>query len=134
MQVITQKNLTAVYCHKILGPCVCRGPHITRSTYLSRYRTALALRLAQFDVALQSQVHHVREFECLRTNITVITITSITIPELQLLTLCRSYLNPYCLGRKTAFFSVGIQIYMLNQKQESLTVKKIITIKLKETE
>jgi hypothetical protein len=24
------------------------------------------------------------------------------------LTLCRSYLNPYCLGRKTAFFSVGI--------------------------
>jgi hypothetical protein len=24
------------------------------------------------------------------------------------LTLCRSYLNPYCLGRKTEFFSVGI--------------------------
>jgi hypothetical protein len=24
------------------------------------------------------------------------------------LTLCRSYLNRYCLGRKTAFFSVGI--------------------------
>jgi hypothetical protein len=24
------------------------------------------------------------------------------------LTLCHSYLNPYCLGRKTAFFSVGI--------------------------
>jgi hypothetical protein len=24
------------------------------------------------------------------------------------LTLCRSYLNPYCLGRMTAFFSVGI--------------------------
>jgi hypothetical protein len=24
------------------------------------------------------------------------------------LTLCRSYLNPYCLGGKTAFFSVGI--------------------------
>jgi hypothetical protein len=26
------------------------------------------------------------------------------------LTLCRSYLNLYCLGRKTAFFPVGIQI------------------------
>jgi hypothetical protein len=26
----------------------------------------------------------------------------------RILTLCRSYLNPYCLGRKTAFFSVGI--------------------------
>jgi hypothetical protein len=25
-----------------------------------------------------------------------------------ILTLCHSYLNPYCLGRKTAFFSVGI--------------------------
>jgi hypothetical protein len=24
------------------------------------------------------------------------------------LTLCHSYLNPYCLGRKTAFISVGI--------------------------
>jgi hypothetical protein len=47
------------------------------------------------------------------------------------LTLCRSYLNPYCLGRKTAFFSVGIEIYMQNQKQEFPTGKKIITIKLK---
>jgi hypothetical protein len=28
--------------------------------------------------------------------------------RLRILTLCRSYLNPYCLGRKTAFFSVGI--------------------------
>jgi hypothetical protein len=25
-----------------------------------------------------------------------------------ILTLCRSNLNPYCLGRKVAFFSVGI--------------------------
>jgi hypothetical protein len=24
------------------------------------------------------------------------------------LTLCRSYLNPYCMGRKTGFFSAGI--------------------------
>jgi hypothetical protein len=50
------------------------------------------------------------------------------------LTLCCSYLNPYCLGRKTAFFSVGIKIFMQNQKQESHTGKKIITIKLKKTE
>jgi hypothetical protein len=28
--------------------------------------------------------------------------------ETPTLTLCRSYLNRYCLGRKTAFFSVGI--------------------------
>jgi hypothetical protein len=27
---------------------------------------------------------------------------------LKYLTLCHPYLNPYCLGRKTAFFSVGI--------------------------
>jgi hypothetical protein len=27
------------------------------------------------------------------------------------LTLCRSYLKPYCMGRKTAFFSVGILMY-----------------------
>jgi hypothetical protein len=46
------------------------------------------------------------------------------------LTLCRSYLNPYCLGRKTAFFSVGMQ----NQKQASPTGEEIITIKLKKTE
>jgi hypothetical protein len=50
------------------------------------------------------------------------------------LTPCRSYLNPYCLGRKTAFFSVGIEMYMQNRKQESPTGKKIITIKLKKTE
>jgi hypothetical protein len=50
------------------------------------------------------------------------------------LNLCHSYLNPYCLGRKTAFFSVGIQICMQNQKQESPAGKKIITIKLKKTE
>jgi hypothetical protein len=28
--------------------------------------------------------------------------------HLKILTLCRSNLNPYCLGRKAAFFSVGI--------------------------
>jgi hypothetical protein len=28
---------------------------------------------------------------------------------LTLITLCRSNLNPYCMGRKVAFFSVGIQ-------------------------
>jgi hypothetical protein len=31
-----------------------------------------------------------------------------TFTSLLPLTLCRSYLNPYCLGRKTVFFSVGI--------------------------
>jgi hypothetical protein len=53
-------------------------------TYLSRIWTALTFRLAQFNVALQSQIHHVRELERLCTNITII-ITSTTIPEIQLL-------------------------------------------------
>jgi hypothetical protein len=35
--------------------------------------------------------------------------THVLIPTIDTnLTLCHSYLNPYCLGRKTAFFSVGI--------------------------
>jgi hypothetical protein len=29
------------------------------------------------------------------------------------LTLCRSNLNPYCMGRKAAFFSVGIYIFVI---------------------
>jgi hypothetical protein len=32
-----------------------------------------------------------------------------------ILTLCCSYLKPYCTGRKTVFFSAGILIYVLNQ-------------------
>jgi hypothetical protein len=38
------------------------------------------------------------------------------------------------MGRKAAFFSVGISIYVLHQKRVSPPGKKIITIKLKKTE
>jgi hypothetical protein len=55
------------------------------------------------------------------------------VKNLQIATLCRSYLNPYCLGRKTVFFSGHLN---LHAKPETgiPTGKKIITIKLKKTE
>jgi hypothetical protein len=53
--------------------------------------------------------------------------------DTSVLTLCCSYLNPYCMGRKTAFFFSGHLNLHANQKQESPTGKKIITIKLKKT-
>jgi CDGSH-type Zn-finger protein len=33
------------------------------------------------------------------------------------LTLCRSYLKPYCMGRKAAFFFSGHLIYILKQER-----------------
>jgi hypothetical protein len=85
MQVITQKDFIAVYCCKTIRSCVRYGLHVTRSTYLSRQWTALAFRLAQFDIAFQGQIHHIRELERLCTNITLIIFTSTTLPELELL-------------------------------------------------
>jgi len=50
------------------------------------------------------------------------------------LTFCRSYLNHYCMGRKTAFFSGHLNLRTAT-KQVCLPEKKtIITIKLKITE
>ena len=71
-------------CCRTFRCCVRYRPHVTRSTYLSLYRTALAFRLAQFDITLQSQIHHVRELERLCTQIALIIITSNTLPELHL--------------------------------------------------
>jgi hypothetical protein len=34
-----------------------------------------------------------------------------------ILTLCRSYLKPYCMGRKTAFFFSGHLVYILQQER-----------------
>jgi hypothetical protein len=50
------------------------------------------------------------------------------------LTLCRSYLNPYCLGRKTEFFFSGHLNLHEKPEIEIPYRKKIITIKLKKTE
>jgi hypothetical protein len=33
------------------------------------------------------------------------------------LTLCRSYLKPYCMGRKTVLFSAGHLIYTIKQER-----------------
>ena len=82
--MITQKDFVAVYRCRTFRSCVRYRPHITRSTYLSLYWTALAFRLAQFDITFQSQIHHVRELECLCTQITLIIITSNTLPVLDL--------------------------------------------------
>jgi hypothetical protein len=38
----------------------------------------------------------------------VLPVISVSVVTTKTLTLCRSYLNRYCLGRKAAFFSVGI--------------------------
>jgi hypothetical protein len=50
------------------------------------------------------------------------------------LTLCCSYLNPYCLGRKTAFFQWAFKFTCKTRNRNPLQGKKIITIKLKKTE
>ena len=50
------------------------------------------------------------------------------------LTLCRSYLKPYCMGRKTAFFQQAFKFTYYTRKWSPLQEKKIITIKLKKTE
>jgi hypothetical protein len=50
------------------------------------------------------------------------------------LTLCRSYLNPYCLGRKTAFFQWAFEFTCKTRNKNPIQGKKIITIKLKKTE
>jgi len=50
------------------------------------------------------------------------------------LTLCRSYLKPYCTGRKTAFFQQAFKFTNYTRNRSPLQEKKIITIKLKKTE
>jgi hypothetical protein len=50
------------------------------------------------------------------------------------LTLCHSYLKPYCQGRKTAFFQWAFKLTYYTRKRSPLQEKKIITIKLKMTE
>jgi hypothetical protein len=50
------------------------------------------------------------------------------------LTLCLSYLNPYCMGRKTAFFHRAFKFTYYTRNRSHLQEKKIITIKLKNTE
>lgn len=47
--------LSAVHIHMHLG----------ETSYLSLHWTALTICLAQFNIAFQSQVHHIRELECL---------------------------------------------------------------------
>jgi hypothetical protein len=48
------------------------------------------------------------------------------------LTLCHSYVNPYCLGRKTAFFRG--HLHLLEKPETGIPYReKIITIKLKKT-
>jgi len=47
------------------------------------------------------------------------------------LTLCRSYLKPYCKGRKTAFFRRAFKFTYYTRNKSPLQEKKIITIKLK---
>ena len=53
---------------------------------------------------------------------------------LENLTLCRSYLKPYCMGRKTAFFQRAFKFTYYTRNRSPLQEKKIITIKLKKTE
>ena len=50
------------------------------------------------------------------------------------LTLCRSYLKPYCMGRKAAFFQQAFKFTYYTRNRSPLQEKKIITIKLKKTE
>jgi hypothetical protein len=50
------------------------------------------------------------------------------------LTLCLSYLNLYCMGRKTAFFQRAFNFTYYTRNRSHLQEKKIITIKLKNTE
>ena len=51
------------------------------------------------------------------------------------LTLSRSYLKPYCMGRKTAFFQRAFKFtYYTRNRSPLQKKKKIITIKLKKTE
>jgi hypothetical protein len=53
-------------------------------------------------------------------------------PEVSIhLTLCLSYLNPYCLGRITAFFQWAFKFPYCPRNRSPLHGKKIITIKLK---
>jgi hypothetical protein len=51
-----------------------------------------------------------------------------------MLTLCCSYLKPYCMGRKTAFFQGAFKFMYYTRNRTPLQEKKIITIKLKMTE
>jgi len=51
------------------------------------------------------------------------------------LTLCHSYLKPYCMGRKTAFFFSGhLNLRTTPETGLPSRKKKIITIKLRKTE
>jgi len=50
------------------------------------------------------------------------------------LTLCRSYLKPYCMGRKTVFFQQTFKFMYYTRNRSPLQEKKITTIKLKKTE
>jgi len=61
-------------------------------------------------------------------------ITCITHLNLLYLTLCRSYLKPYCMGRKTAFFQQAFTFTYYTRNKYPLQEKKIITIKVKKTE
>ena len=50
------------------------------------------------------------------------------------LTLCRSYLKPYCTGRKSAFFQWAFKFRYCTRNRSPPPRKKIITIKLKKTD
>jgi hypothetical protein len=50
------------------------------------------------------------------------------------LTLCRSNLKPYCMGRKAAVFQQAFKFTYFTRNRSPLQGKKIITIKLKKTE
>jgi len=50
------------------------------------------------------------------------------------LTLCHSYLKPYCMGRKTAFYKRAFKFTYYTRNRSPLRKKKIITIKPKKTE
>jgi len=54
--------------------------------------------------------------------------------DIEVLTLCRSYLKPYCKGRMTAFFQQAFKFTYYTRNRSPLQEKKIITIKLKKTE
>jgi hypothetical protein len=54
--------------------------------------------------------------------------------DLPVLTLCRSYLKPYCMGRKTAFFSGHLNLRTTPETILPSRGKKKIIIKLKKTE
>ena len=50
------------------------------------------------------------------------------------LTLCRSNLKLHCMGRKAAFFQQAFKFTNYTRNRSSLQGKKLITIKLEQTE